>query len=63
MPKIAKKRHLVSAKRAAEILGVSRETLRKWGDQGPPKVSIPTGKRRYYSIDVLAQWVKSRSYA
>jgi predicted site-specific integrase-resolvase len=49
------------ASRAAQFLGIDRETLRRWinhGD-GPPRVR--KGKRFYYVREVLREWLKGNA--
>ena len=51
----------MNACRAAQFLGVSRQTLRRWIRQsaGPPRVR--KGKRYYYVREVLKEWLKSNA--
>jgi predicted DNA-binding transcriptional regulator AlpA len=51
----------MSAIRAAQFLGVSRQTLRRWiyaGD-GPPRVR--KGKRYYYVREAMKDWLRSNA--
>src|SRR3989344_7271071 len=41
---------LVKISKAAEILGISIDTLRRWDKKGIIKSQRPTGRERYYSI-------------
>ena len=40
---------------AAELLGVSRDTVRRWADAGRVKITIKTGGRRYVDGADLAR--------
>jgi DNA-binding transcriptional MerR regulator len=55
--------NLLTQKKAAELMGVSCETLRLWArkDEGPPRIRI--GKRYYYTFTIILQWQKARSMA
>ncbi len=57
-----KRGQLLTQRAAAKELNVSERTLRRWALQhlGPPTLTI--GKRRWYAREVLAQWLKARSY-
>ena len=52
---------LMPQHKAAAFIGVSSETMRRWNfrHRGPPHIRI--GKRRYYSREMLLQWVQSVS--
>ncbi len=52
---------LMSAIRAAQFLGVSRQTLRRWISQGAGPPRVRKGKRFYYVREVLKDWLKSNA--
>lgn len=54
---------LLNQQKAAELLGVNPETLRRWArkNDGPPRIRI--GKRYYYTKAIITQWLTSRSMA
>ena len=56
---------LVSAKRAADILGVSPRTLANWrwrgGNWGPPYVKI--GRSVRYSFSEIVNWIEENSFS
>ena len=47
---------LVTAREAGQLLGVSRDTVRRWADAGrlPIAVRTPMGAPRFRRTDVLA---------
>jgi predicted DNA-binding transcriptional regulator AlpA len=51
----------MSAGRAARFLGVSRESLRRWINQGDGPPRVRKGKRYYYVREVLKEWLKSNA--
>ena len=53
-------RRYVSAQRIASMLGVSLRTLSRWtaAGAGPPKIKI--GKKVFYELGKLAEWLASR---
>ncbi len=48
----------MTASRAASFLGVSRETMRRWNNQGNGPPRCRKGKRYYYVRQVLIEWLK-----
>lgn len=50
---------IMGAKRAAEFLGISQELLVSWNRAGcgPPRAL--KGKRYYYTLEALQDWVKA----
>jgi hypothetical protein len=58
-----KRRKLLNRTAAAEMLGISVDTLRRWAlkHEGPPQIRV--GKRHYYTPEIIQQWVKSMSVA
>jgi excisionase family DNA binding protein len=56
---VEKNKKLLSVGEAAEFLGVSTDSLRKWSDQGlVPVYRTPGGQRRYSPAD-LQRFVES----
>ena len=51
---------LVNQRQIAEIFGVTRETIRKWIDQGMPTRNGPSGVRLYLPSEVI-QWREGRA--
>jgi excisionase family DNA binding protein len=51
----------MSAGRAAQFLGVSRESLRRWINQGEGPPRVRKGKRYYFVREVLKEWLKSNA--
>lgn len=56
---MARTPELMLAGRAAQFLGVGRNTLTRWNQAGlgPPRVL--KGKRYWYSREALKEWLKS----
>lgn len=54
---------LMLAARAAEFLGIGRNTLTRWNQQGigPPRVL--KGQRYWYSREVLKDWLRMGAVA
>lgn len=50
---LPKNKQLVSISKAAEILGVSIDTIRRWDKSGVLKSQRPNGKDRYFSVEEL----------
>ncbi|HVE81114.1 MAG TPA: MerR family DNA-binding transcriptional regulator [Candidatus Dormibacteraeota bacterium] len=50
---VSKEKDLVPIGQAAEVLGVSVDTVRRWDKAGVLHSSRPDGKNRYFSIDEL----------
>lgn len=48
---------------AATQLGVSKRTLVRWGQlrEGPPATRI--GRKNFYSVESIRQWLKGRENA
>lgn len=55
---------LINVKQYAELIGVSTDTIRRWGRQGfgPRPVRLGPRAVRYRSADVAA-WIQQRSVA
>jgi predicted DNA-binding transcriptional regulator AlpA len=53
-------RRFASAKRIASLLGVSVRTLSRWDAEGkgPPKIKI--GKKTFFDIDDVSEWLSSQ---
>jgi predicted DNA-binding transcriptional regulator AlpA len=53
-------RRYVSAQRIASMLGISLRTLSRWtaAGTGPPKIKI--GKKVFYDLGKLPEWLASR---
>ena len=49
------KKKLVRISEAAEILGVSIDTIRRWDKKGKLHAERPNGKDRFFSIEELEQ--------
>jgi len=47
---------VVSSPRAAELLGIKPQTLRKWRILGKGPATVPMGKRRGYKLADLAKF-------
>jgi excisionase family DNA binding protein len=44
---------MLGPKEAAAVLGISTDTLTRWGDQGRIRyIRLPTGRRKYHREDV-----------
>lgn len=58
---VAKRNKLLNITAAAKILGVHRVTLGVWirDNVGPP--SIRLGKRRYFTREIIEQWLRAHS--
>ena len=57
------RRSLLNGAKAAEILGISQDTLRRWAvdNKGPARIRV--GKRYYYTAEIIRQWIKAMSVA
>jgi DNA-binding transcriptional MerR regulator len=55
------KRRLLGRTQTAKELGIDRRTLHSWekGNRAPPSIII--GKRRYYTREMIDQWLRARS--
>jgi DNA-binding transcriptional MerR regulator len=55
--------NLLNQQKAAKLMGVRPETLRRWArkNDGPPRIKI--GKRYYYTRAIIVQWLAARSLA
>lgn len=58
---MARTPELMSACRAARFLGINRETLRRWINQGHGPPRTRKGKRFYYVREVLKEWLRANA--
>lgn len=57
-----RKRKLLTISEAADFIGISQNTLRKWTDRGKvPHVRLPSGYRRYRPEE-LAEFVRQMEH-
>lgn len=54
-------KRVMNRRQAAAYLGVSTNTLVRWFQKNAGPAMLRIGKRRYYSREVLDQWLKSHS--
>jgi excisionase family DNA binding protein len=56
---MARTPQVMTQSRAAQFLGVSRETLRVWTRKGvgPPRTRM--GKRYWYSLEAVREWLSN----
>jgi excisionase family DNA binding protein len=61
---MAAKPLLMPGYKAAQFVGISRNTLRKLvaSGEGPARVRLPGVKRFYFSRDALIEWIESREH-
>jgi excisionase family DNA binding protein len=60
---VARTPELMGAGRAAQFLGITRETLRRWINQGDGPPRVRKGKRFYFVKEVLREWLKANAPA
>src|SRR5882724_3592649 len=58
---VARTPELMSAGRASQFLGISRDTLRQWITQGDGPPRTRKGKRYYFVREVLKDWLKTNA--
>ncbi len=61
MPVVIDFKNRINEKKAAEIYGLSHNTLRAYRTRGEGPKYQKTGRRVFYDIDVFEEWLASRT--